>query len=225
MKRHPITGVSDRQPGSLQLVLLSDTHELHREIDDIPPGDILIHAGDFTMFSRSLRSVVDFNQWLGELPHRYKIVVPGNHETFLHSNPANRSLLDNATVLINEAVTVAGLRVWGSPTTPVGPAFGVRSEEQRRRLYAFIPENTGLLITHGPPFGVLDCNPGSRLHQGDPILLEAVNQVRPKLHVFGHIHGSYGLFEDKYTTFVNAALLGRDGNVDKKPVVLRIARR
>ena len=76
----------------LDLVLLSDTHELHREVD-VPAGDILIHAGDFTMFSRSLEAIEDFNEWLGELPHRYKIVCPGNHEFFLEASRERRSLL------------------------------------------------------------------------------------------------------------------------------------
>ena len=67
---------------ALRIVLLSDTHQLHREVD-VPDGDIFIHAGDFTMFSESMQAVVDFNDWLGGLSHRYKIVVPGNHEYFL----------------------------------------------------------------------------------------------------------------------------------------------
>ncbi|HKO17534.1 MAG TPA: metallophosphatase domain-containing protein [Acidobacteriaceae bacterium] len=214
---------SGQHKDSLTLVLLSDTHELHSEIDRVPPGDTLIHAGDFTMFSRSLRAIVDFNHWLGELPYRHKIVVPGNHETFLQTDPGNRKLLSNATVLINEAVNIAGLRIWGSPVTRSGPAFGVRSADERRLLYSSIPEHTDVLITHGPPFGVLDCDPGSPLHQGDPVLLEAVMRVRPRLHVFGHIHGGYGVFAGEHTTFANAALLGPGGDIDKDPIVLRIA--
>jgi predicted phosphohydrolase len=73
----------------LRLVLLSDTHQLHRQVE-VPDGDILIHAGDFTMFAESMEAVVDFNDWLGELPHRYKIVVPGNHEYFLEADPSER---------------------------------------------------------------------------------------------------------------------------------------
>jgi predicted phosphohydrolase len=101
----------------LRLVLLSDTHQLHREVD-VPDGDVFIHAGDFTTFSESMEAVVDFNDWLGELPHRYKIVVPGNHEFFLEADPSARSMLDNAIVLINEGTVIEGLRIWGSPVTP-----------------------------------------------------------------------------------------------------------
>lgn len=82
---------------SLRLVLLSDTHQLHREVV-VPDGDILIHAGDFTLFSESMEAVADFNDWLGDLPHRFKAIVPGNHEFFLESDPSERSLLSNAIV-------------------------------------------------------------------------------------------------------------------------------
>jgi predicted phosphohydrolase len=126
----------------------ADSHGRHREID-VPNGDVLINAGDFIFFSRSLRENEDFNEWLGELPHRC-ILVPGNHEFFLTANPSRGSLLSNATVLINEEIEIEGLRMWGSPVTPLhGAAFGVTSAEDRRRLYAKIPEDIDVLVTHG----------------------------------------------------------------------------
>jgi predicted phosphohydrolase len=88
---------------------MSDTHELHRELD-VPHGDILIHAGDLTMSSKSAAAILDFNDWLGELPHRSKILIPGNHEFFLEADPSRRRLISNATVLINEGVEVAASR-------------------------------------------------------------------------------------------------------------------
>jgi hypothetical protein len=99
METNPMPSRTQTGTTTLSLVLLSDTHQLHREVD-VPDGDIFIHAGDFTMFSESMEAVVDFNDWLGELPHRYKIVVPGNHEFFLEADPSERSLLSNAIVLI-----------------------------------------------------------------------------------------------------------------------------
>jgi len=103
------------------------------------------------MFSKSLHAIIDFNTWLGELPHRHKIVVPGNHEFFLEADPVKRSLLSNATVLINEDIEIDGLRIWGSPVTPsYGGAFGLSLTADRRRLYAQIPKDTDVLITHGP---------------------------------------------------------------------------
>jgi Icc-related predicted phosphoesterase len=209
---------------AIRLVLISDTHELHRELD-VPDGDVLIHAGDFTMFSQSHRAIDDFNDWLGELPHHHKVVVPGNHEFFLEADPSRRSLLRNATVLINEGVAIEGLRIWGSPVTPLyGGAFGLSSADDRGRLYARIPQETDLLITHGPPYGILDAAPGAGFHAGDRELLDAVRWLRPRLHVFGHIHGAYGLSRTDDTTFVNAALFGAHGGLDGNPIVLSMER-
>jgi predicted phosphohydrolase len=141
------------------LVLFGDTHELHREVA-VPAGDILICAGDFTMFSKNLSSIEDFNEWLGELPHRHKIVVPGNHESFLESNRERRSLLDNATVLIDERIEIEGMNIFGSPMTPLyGAAFGKYSAKDRELHWRNGPDDTHLLITHGPPFGILDLSP------------------------------------------------------------------
>jgi Icc-related predicted phosphoesterase len=210
---------------TLRLVLLSDTHELHRAVD-VPTGDILIHAGDFTMFSESMEAVADFNDWLGELPHRHKIVVPGNHEFFLEADPSDRFMLDKAIVLINEGIEIEGMRIWGSPVTPVyGGAFGLSFAKDRKRLYARIPWDIDVLITHGPPFGILDTAPVSGLHEGCHELLDAVTRVRPKLHVFGHIHTAYGIFRTEHTTFVNASRLGPHNDPDKAPFVFEMTRK
>jgi Icc-related predicted phosphoesterase len=210
---------------ALRLVLISDTHEFHREID-VPDGDIFIHAGDFTMFSKSVEAVADFNDWLGELPHRHKIVVPGNHEFFLEADPSERFMLDNAVVLINEGTEIEGLRLWGSPVTPMyGGAFGLSSAKDRKRLYARIPQDIDVLITHGPPFGILDTAPISGLHEGCRELLDAVMLVRPKLHVFGHIHTAYGVFQSEHTMFVNASRLGLNDDPDKAPFVFEMTRK
>jgi predicted phosphohydrolase len=209
---------------SLTIVCISDTHELHRELD-VPSGDILIHAGDYTMFSKSASAILDFNEWLGELPHRERIIGAGNHEFFLEADPSRRSLLSNATVLINESVEVEGLRIWVSPvTTLYGGAFGLSSPADREWLYATIPADVDILVTHGPPYGILDRSPGSTDHVGCPQLLEAVRRIKPKLHIFGHVHGAHGTVSTPDTLFINAALLGPDGDLDSEPIVVRLPR-
>jgi predicted phosphohydrolase len=206
----------------LTIVCISDTHELHRELD-VPDGDILIHAGDFTMFSKRAAAILDFNDWLGKLPHRWKILIPGNHEFFLESDLSRRRLISNATVLINEGIEIAGLKIWGSPVTPLyGGAFGLSSPTDRVRLYAKIPDGLDILVTHGPPSGILDRSPGALHPAGCPQLLEAVTRLKPKLHVFGHIHGAHGMVCTEDTLFVNAALLGPDGDLSASPIVLRM---
>jgi Icc-related predicted phosphoesterase len=204
------------------IVCISDTHELHREVD-VPDGDILIHAGDFTMFSKSAAAILDFNEWLGELPHRHKIVVPGNHEFFLEADPSKRRLISNATVLIDQSVTVMGLKIWGSPITPLyGGAFGRSSPKDRARLYATIPDDVNILITHGPPYGVLDRSQGMLHNSGCPELREAVKRLKPQLHLFGHVHGANGTRSIGDTVFVNAALLGPGGGIEVTPITLRM---
>jgi len=208
----------------VRLVLLSDTHGNHRNVQ-VPDGELLIHAGDFTWLSRSMKEVSDFNWWLGELPHRHKILVPGNHEFFLETDRSKRSMLSKALVLIDEAIEIDGLRIWGSPVTPLyGGAFRMSSAADRRRLYAHIPDDIDVLITHGPPFGILDMMPNSSLHTGCRELFDAVIRVKPKVHVFGHIH-SGGILHTVSTTFVNAALFGQHGGIDKAPIVLRLSRK
>ena len=204
------------------MVLMSDTHEQHRKVD-VPDGDLLIHAGDFTYFNRSPSAVRDFNQWLHSMPHKYKVVIPGNHES-RPGGPAWREQITGAVVLINEGIELAGLRIWSSPVTPGDwGAFGSGTEDELERAYARIPDVTDVLITHGPPFGILDLQSDSDEPQGCRQLLEAVRRVTPRLHVFGHIHPSYGMVCSGGTTFVNAALAGPGYGVTKRPITFAIA--
>lgn len=212
------------QADSLVIVMISDTHTMHREIE-VPPGGLFIHAGDFTMDSRSAEALTDFNDWLGELPHAFRVVVPGNHDVALQ-DPARRQLITNAKLLVNEGVEIMGLKIWGSPATPLlREAVGVPSERDRIDLYSRIPNDTDILITHGPPYGVLDQAPGSEEHQGCRQLLAAVRRVQPMMHVFGHVHGGYGTFNTPETLFVNAALPGRGYDLSNRPHVFRLPRR
>jgi Icc-related predicted phosphoesterase len=213
-----------QNPDSLTVVMISDTHDMHREVD-VPPGDILIHAGDFTMDSRSADRLIDFNDWLGELPHTFRVVIPGNHD-FVVEDPAWRQLITNASLLINKGVEIMGLKIWGSPATPLfGEAFGVASERDRAKLYSRIPDDTDVLVTHGPPYGVLDQEVGSAYHSGCKQLLAAVKRVRPIMHVFGHIHAGYGTLTSPDTLFVNAALPGKGFGMSNPPHVFRLPRR
>jgi Icc-related predicted phosphoesterase len=209
---------------SVTIVLLSDTHELHRDAE-VPPGDLLIHAGDITFFSRQPAVLADFNLWLGGLPHRHKVVIPGNHDSLL-SEDIYRKQITNAHLLINSGVEIEGLRIWGSPVTPYwNAAFGIPGSAERTAHWNSIPEGLDILVTHGPPHRVLDRAPGEMHHGGDPELRGSVIQKRPRLHVFGHVHRAYGMRHTERTLFVNAALAGELGDLDKTPIVLRMSKR
>jgi Icc-related predicted phosphoesterase len=207
----------------VRVVCISDTHELHRELS-LPDGDLLIHAGDLTFFD-GISKIRDFNDWLGELPHRHKVVIPGNHDRAFHTDPRNRALITNAVLLINEGVRVCGLNIWGSPVTCDDAAHGHTKPEERASLYATIPPDTDILITHGPPFGILDHERGSTRMRGCPELRRAVVRVKPKLHVFGHCHAGYGVRPTEQTMYVNASLLGWSGDIENRPIVLNITPR
>lgn len=203
----------------MRIVLISDTHGLHRQLK-VPSGDLLIHAGDFTFYSKPPSIISDFNAWLGSLPHRHKVIVPGNHE-FALEEPSERAIITNATLLVDSDVTVEGLRIWGSPTTPLyGGAFGMSRATDRKKHWARIPDDLDILITHGPPLGILDAAPGSQGHGGCPELTEAVLETKPRLHAFGHIHTGYGTLRTPDTIFVNASLLGDSGSPEREPIVI-----
>ena len=198
----------------MRIVLISDTHGLHRQLE-VPSGDLLIHAGDFTFYSKPPSIVSDFNSWLGSLPHRHKVVIPGNHE-FALEEPRNRGAITNAILLVDSGVEIEGLKIWGSPVTPLyGGAFGKSRAEDRKKHWAQIPEDTDILITHTPPFAILDHGGSSERREGCPQLLEAVFQAMPRLHVFGHIHAGYGTLRTPDTVFVNASLLGDSGSLNR----------
>jgi len=206
---------------TIRLVLMSDTHGHHRDVT-VPNGDMLLHAGDFTYFNGSTFAIRDFNNWLGQLPHRSKVLIPGNHDSGF-VDPAFRELITNAKLLINEGIVIDGLRIWGSPVTPNDwGAFGPETAQERGCLFSRIPLDTDVLITHGPPKGILDDASRPNKSQGCDQLLAAVRRVRPQLHVFGHIHQRYGILRSVETMFVNAALAGPDYTPTKTPVVLDV---
>ena len=188
------------------LVLTSDTHGRHRNLI-VPDGDVFIHAGDITRFGGEIDDLVDFNDYLATLPHPHKIVIAGNHDfCFERDNARSRSILTNATYLEDDGVSIDGVTYYGSPWQPVflDWAFNLERGSALREKWAMIPEGTDVLITHGPPRGILDeVFGGERVGCAD--LLERVRKVNPKVHVFGHIHEARGMHEQDGTTFVNAS--------------------
>jgi Icc-related predicted phosphoesterase len=197
----------------MKIVCISDTHSLHRKTI-IPDGDILIHAGDFTNIGEK-EIIIDFNNWLGNLPHKYKIVVAGNHDLFFENNSIEaQKLVTNAIYLNNSGVEIEGLKIWGSPLSPISPKFGtdwafqIERGKEIRKYWENIPIDTDILITHGPPFGVLDkFKFGS--NEGCKDLLDIVqNQINPKLHIYGHVHEAHGLIQIGETKYINASIAG-----------------
>lgn len=204
----------------LRAVLISDTHTLHDQIK-LPEGDLLLHAGDFTNMGE-LEDVARFNEFLGRQPHAHKVVIAGNHDWSFAMDPARaRSLITHATYLEDSEVSAAGLRIWGSPWQPefMDWAFNLPRGPLLRQKWDLIPDGIDILITHGPPLGHGDVTFRGE-HVGCRDLLEAVRRVRPRLHLFGHIHEGYGVTRDAYTTYVNASTCTLSYQPSNAPIVV-----
>lgn len=189
-----------------RLVLLSDTHGFHERLR-IPDGDVLIHAGDFCTSGKEVQARA-FAKWLRAQPHAHKIVVAGNHDRCLELDLGlGEKLFEGATYLLDREATVAGLRFYGSPWQPefLSWAFNLPRGEPLREVWSKIPFGIDVLVTHGPPWGILD-RTLSEQSVGCEELLMAVERVEPRLHVFGHIHEGAGTLGHKRTQFVNASV-------------------
>lgn len=99
---------STEQP--LRLVIVSDTHNYVNRIP-MPPGDILIHAGDFTVYG-SDREIEEFREWLQEAPFKHKIVINGNHEVYPARSKA--ALQDHCHFLDNDLIHLCGIKIYGT---------------------------------------------------------------------------------------------------------------
>jgi len=211
----------------VRIVCISDTHSLHRQIPEIPDGDVLVHAGD-SLGQGTLDNVEDLNEWLGALPHRHKIVIAGNHDWAFQETPAlAREALTNAVYLEDSGIEIEGVRFWGSPWTPtfMDWAFMLERGKPLYDKWTLIPDNTDVLITHGPPKGFGDeANLGFKCQNvGCDQLLDRVRQLALKAHIFGHIHEGYGEYRLGNTRLVNASTCTLRYQPSNAPVVLEIS--
>lgn len=190
----------------------------------IPDGDLLIHAGDIS--SRGLLEEMEmFNEWMDSLPHRHKVVIAGNHDFYLEKFPkAAKRLITNAIYLNDSGIEIEGLRIWGSPVQPWFNdwAFNRKRGKQIRKHWDLIPTNTDMLITHGPPFGILDDTERGEKVGCKDLLSVIQNRVRPQLHVFGHIHEAYGQQQIDETLFVNASMVDLMYRPVREAIVVKI---
>ncbi|MBX2870699.1 MAG: metallophosphatase domain-containing protein [Saprospiraceae bacterium] len=204
----------------MKIICISDTHGLHEQLA-LPEGDIIIHAGDITDHG-SQTEVVAFLDWFSDLDYAHKIFIGGNHDIFLDEYPVEvlELLPANVTYLRNNEYEVNGINIWGSPVSPdlIYWAFGKRRSEMADH-WRFMPGEVDILITHTPPFGILDQS-SSYDHLGCEALLECVKEIKPRLHIFGHIHASYGSREEEETTYINASNLDSYQGLINPPIIV-----
>lgn len=211
----------------MKIISLSCTHSRYKSVST-PKADVLVHCGDWDCtHSDSLKRFAD---WLDEQPATHKIVVAGNHDKFAecHDEMTRDILKDHCHYLRDSGVEIEGVKFWGSPWTPLfgNWSFMLPRGYEMKKIWDNIPEGIDVLITHGPPMGILDqvnyANGVPKCNVGCLELLNAVKRIKPKVHMFGHIHENHGTEQHDETLFVNCALVDDYNYLIKEPIVFNM---
>jgi|ERR1035437_667277 Icc-related predicted phosphoesterase len=219
----------------MKIVLISDTHCKWNRIT-IPECDLLISAGDYS-FRGEEHVVRDFHKWLSKQPAKHIISVQGNHELGVERNFAFcKQIAEKACPgvhFIDEGpIEIEGKKIWCSAITPFfcNWAWNRYPGEEIQKHWDRIPDGMDIIVTHGPCKDILDGIPEfNRLtgqlesrHVGCPQLLKRVLEVKPKLHVGGHIHEGYGTHTQDGIVFVNASICNAYYKPTNKPIIFEI---
>lgn len=197
----------------MKILHLSDTHGCHRRLQDLPEADVVVHSGDFCMVGAEAEAI-DFLNWFCDLPYAHKIFICGNHDDCLYG--ANIHGLDpNVHYLCNSGVEIYGVKFYGVPMF----MSDCVTDRQAKNI-AKIPGDTDVLVTHSPVYGILDFD--DNINYGDEQLLAKVIEIRPRLHIFGHIHAQHGIQHQHGITFSNGAIMNADYTTLNLPNVLEI---
>ena len=200
------------------------------EPKNLPSGDVLVHAGDITK-KGSLRGVESFCHWIDDTNFEHKIVIAGNHDFCFQNDlqyQAEETLKNHATYLKDSSITIDGVKFYGTPWQPWFHdwAFNVKGEDNLWEKFKHIDEDTDVLISHGPPYEILDevknSKPDEDAHVGSTSLKKRIEDVQPELTVFGHIHEAYGEIKTESSHFVNASVLDLGYNYVNDPVKVEI---
>jgi len=217
----------------MKAVCFSDTHKTPIPFN-LPKADFGIFAGDCSL-SGQRKELEDFLHWYSSQPVKEKIFVAGNHDwfTYRNENQTRKMMSDyGITYLRDDGIEMHGYKFYGTPIQPFfcNWAWNQSSPEERDKAYNKIPEGIDVLITHCPPFGVLDTVyhyyhiGGTYIEEyvGCPRLLSAVQKKQPKFHVFGHIHCSRGVsqVEGIRTRFVNSAICDEAYDLSNTPMII-----
>jgi Icc-related predicted phosphoesterase len=212
----------------MKIVFISDTHGLHDNImQPIPDGDILVHCGDVSNYG-SISQLTEFISWFIGLPHKHKVFIGGNHDFGLEKKQpwiedGLQSLPENVHYLEDSGVEIEGIKFWGMPWTPrfYNWAFMTYTPEEAQEKAALIPEDTEILVTHGPPRGVLDLTTYGAERVGCIELAARLYELpNVKVHSFGHIHEEYGVEELNDRTYINASICTLRYSPSNAPIVL-----
>ena len=215
-----------------RITFISDSHTKHDKLNGfLPGGDILIHSGDLT--SRGyITEIENFMKWYDKINnYDTKVFIAGNHDFgFQDDNEKVKGLVTGYKTIdyLQDELMMVGeeyegmVNIWGSPWQPefYNWAFNLPRGEKIKEKWDMIPVDTDILITHGPPFGKLDYVPYDSVNVGCEELMKRVEEIKPKIHVFGHIHEGYGYVFDGNTHYINAAVLNGRYEFRNKPITV-----
>lgn len=197
----------------MEILHISDTHGCHRRMGELPDADVVVHSGDFTM-NGSEQEAIDFLNWFCDLSHKHKIFICGNHNECLYG--ANISGLDaNVHYLCNSGIEIEGVKFYGVPMF----MSDCITDRQAKNI-AKIPTDTDVLISHSPAYGILDFD--DNINYGSEELLARLAVVKPRLHLFGHIHAQHGITTIGSTTYSNGAIINADYTNLNQPNLIEI---
>jgi Icc-related predicted phosphoesterase len=215
----------------MKITFISDTHTRHHEItQDLPGGDLLVHSGDLMNSGRNIEDIKSFCKWFDSLDqYTHKVFIAGNHDRLFqndyHGAMEIVNSYKNIIYLQDDWVEVGTdkemVKIYGTPWQPwfYDWAFNLpRNGMGLAAKWEAIPEDTDILLTHGPAWGVLDTVAG-RWHDklGCELLIERIEKIQPKIHSCGHIHTGYGYEFKDGTHFFNAAVLDEQYEYTQKP--------
>lgn len=209
----------------IKICAIADSHRQHRNIK-IPKCDIFIFAGDAEI--DSLLALHDFNEWLGTIDVNItRIIIMGNHDTKAEHIGKDwcKQLFTNGIYLENDGIEIAGLKIWGSPWTPLFMSWGYmypRQSLEAKKIWEQIPENLDILMTHGMPYQILDHSNYQNKSVGCEVLQREVFKKRPKYYFGGHLHESHGHIEKGGIKFYNVSILDGEYKLVYKPTILEI---
>jgi Icc-related predicted phosphoesterase len=208
--------------GRLRVCCVADLHG--RIPADVPECDLLLIAGDVSPHDPSDNAQFfqrSFPDWLRRQPAGRIVGIAGNHDFLARAQPGVFRELP-WTYLENQLVEIAGLKIAGSPWTPL---FGfwafMASEPNLARIWANLPDDLEILLSHGPPRGYTDLT-ADGIHAGSTSLRDRVLELTQlRLHCCGHIHGGYGTASLPNGAIVaNASLLDERYELVNAPVVV-----
>ena len=189
----------------MTILHISDTHGLHGRFEAMPPADVIVHSGDFIHYGTE-QEVLDFLNWFIALDYPNKIFVVGNHDMCLWNAEMIEDLPTNVHFLQDRSKIIDGVKFFG-----LGYNHPVK----------LIDSSTNVLVTHEPPIEILDYSSG--VHWGNLPLRNCVEKVKPRLHLFGHAHESYGTTKRDGIIFSNASLLDDYNKLVNSPRLIQVS--